>query len=96
MNEKKYLEIIDADGKTIKYEIIMAFKLAETDKYYVVYTDSLENDVINIYAANYDPFDDTKFEKIATAKEWQIIEAQVRELLPPKNLNFQNQDNYIS
>ncbi len=92
MDEKKYLELIDENDKVIKYEIIMAFKLEETNKYYVVYTDNLENDVINIYAANYDPFDDTKFEKIATEKEWQIIAAQVKELIPQKNFNLQNKN----
>ena len=51
-----------------------------------------KNDVINIYAANYDPFDDTKFEKIATEKEWQIIAAQVRELIPQKTFNLQNKN----
>lgn len=92
MNEKKYLELIDENDKVIKYEIIMAFKLEETNKYYVIYTDNSENDVINIYAANYDPFDDTKFEKIATEKEWQIIAAQVRELIPQKTFNLQNKN----
>lgn len=91
MNEKKYLELIDENDKVIKYEIIMAFKLEETNKYYVIYTDNLENDVINIYAANYDPFDDSKFEKIVTEKEWQIIETQIRELFPQKTLNLKNE-----
>ena len=70
----------------------MAFKLEETNKYYVVYTDNTpnENNTINIYAANYDPFDDSKFEKIATEKEWQIIESQVKELFPQKKLYLEN------
>ena len=90
MNEKKYLEIIDNNDNVIKYEIVTTFKLTETNKYYVVYTDNSTNEdnAVNIYAASYDPFDDSKFEKITTDKEWQIIEAQVRKLLSSKKINF--------
>ena len=90
MNEKKYLELIDENDNVIKYEIIMAFKLEETNKYYVIYTDNSvnEDNITNIYAANYDPFDNSKFEKIATEKEWKIIEAQIRNLFPQNVLNL--------
>lgn len=90
MNEKKYLEIIDNNDNVIKYEIVTTFKLAETNKYYVVYTDNSinEDNAVNIYAASYDPFDNSKFEKITTDKEWQIIEAQVRKLISQKEITF--------
>ncbi len=94
MRETKYLELIDENNNVIKYEIIMSFKLEETNKYYVVYTDNSINkdNSINIYAAIYDPFDDSKFEKITTDKEWQIIEAQVKELLPKNDLIIKNKN----
>ncbi len=91
MEDKKYFEITFEDGKTQKYEIITAFKLAETGKYYLVFTDDLTKNEINIYAANYDPSDDTKFEQIKTAEEWQIIKSQVNRIFPKTKIKLKKE-----
>ena len=86
MSEKKYLEIIDENDNVIKYEIIMAFKIENTNKFYVVYTDNTynENNELNLYAASYDPSDDTKFELITDEKERSIVISRVKNLINEK------------
>lgn len=82
MNEKKYMKLIDKNGKEVEYEILCAFELAETEKNYVVYTDNTEDEdgSINVFAAIYDPEDDTKFEEIKTEKEWEAVEAMLQNI----------------
>ncbi len=92
MANNQYFEIITTDGKTLKYQIITAFKLASTGKYYIVFTDNLEQKTINIYAANYDPDDDTKFESIQTEAEWQIIKDQVNKIFQKTHINLKKEN----
>ena len=90
MNDKKYLEITDENDEIIKYEILLAFKIENEDNYYVVYTDNIPNEdgSINIYAANYDPFDNTKFNIIKNENIWKIIKSKINELMPQNKLNL--------
>ena len=82
MDDKKYIKLIDKNGKEVECEILCAFVLAETEKNYVVYTDNTEDEEgsLNVFAAIYDPDDDTKFEEIKTEKEWEAVEAMLQSL----------------
>ena len=83
MTEKKFLKLIDDNGKEMEYEILGAFVLASTGKNYVVYTDNTkdENGSINVYASIYYPDDDTKFEKIETEEEWEAVEKMLETIM---------------
>lgn len=85
-NEKKYMEIIDDNDNVIKYEILLNFLLADTGKHYIVYTDNTYNadGDLNVYAAIYNPLDDTKLEKIKTNQEWQIINDHIKKFILKK------------
>ena len=75
--DKKIMKIID-DGKEKEYEIIQTFKYNKN--FYVVYTDNAYTDnKLNIYAAKYFPFDDSKLEPIKADEEWQIIEHSLKQ-----------------
>ena len=75
--DKKIMKIIE-DGKEEEYEIIQTFKYNKN--FYVVYTDNAYTDnKLNIYAAKYFPFDDSKLEPIKTEEEWQIIEYSLKQ-----------------
>ena len=82
MEEKKYIKLIDKNGKEVEYEILCAFVLRETEKNYVVYTDNTtdEEGNLNVFAAIYDPDDDTKFEEIKTEAEWDAVESMLQSL----------------
>lgn len=75
----KYFYVLDEFGKQIKYEIILAFKSAKTNKNYVIYTDNTYNDdSINLYASIY--YDDfSKLDSINTEEDWNIIENKLKE-----------------
>lgn len=75
MMEKKTLSIIDKYGKEIKYEILYAFRLEETKKDYIIYTDNTIDNVgkLNIFASIYH-LDDNTLENIETEEEWEAIE----------------------
>lgn len=69
------LKIIDKDGNEKEYEILLAFYWTKTNKYYVVYTDNIEDENgLNTYASIYYPDDNTKLDKIETEEEWNEIE----------------------
>lgn len=82
MNQKKFFNIIDEDGKEKEYEIITAFKWSKTNKNYIVYTDNTndENGNLNIYAAIYYPQDDSKLDAIETGEEWDEVERRLKSL----------------
>ena len=82
-DEKKYMEIIDENDNSIKYEILLSFMLSDTGKHYIIYTDNTynENNELNVYASIYNPLDDTKLEKIESEQEWRIINNQIRRLI---------------
>ena len=69
------LKMIDKDGNEKEYEILLAFYWTKTNKYYVVYTDNIEDENgLNTYASIYYPDDNTKLDKIETEEEWNEIE----------------------
>ena len=72
------MEIVDS-----KYEILLSFILDTTCKQYIVYTDNTYNEKneLNIYAVIYNPFDDTKLEKVESENEMQIVKSQIKKLL---------------
>ena len=82
MNEKKFLKVIDDSGKEIEYEILCAFKLSQTGKNYVAYTDgtSDEEGNLNIFASIFYPQDNSKLDSIKTEEEWQEVEKRLKEL----------------
>lgn len=83
MNEKKIFKSIDENGKEIEYEILSAFKMKQTNKDYIIYTDNTtdESGSINTYAAIYYPSEPTrKLEPIETESEWNEIEKIMQRL----------------
>ena len=86
MAKKKYMEIIDKNGNSIKYEILISFIL--NSKQYIVYTDNTYNEKkqLNVYVAIYNPLSDIKLEKIESESEMQIVISQIKKLL--KNVNI--------
>ncbi len=80
MNDKKILKLTDKNGKEIEYEILIAFKWIKTNKNYIVYTDNT-NDVngnLNIFAAIYYPYDNTKLDPIESDEEWDEIDRRLK------------------
>ena len=75
--------IYDETGKEIKCEALFTFESVETHKEYIVYTDNTkaEDGTTKIYAAIFNQDDgNVKLSPIETEKEWQIIEAAIKEL----------------
>lgn len=81
--EKKKLKIVEEDGTISEAEIIVAFRLNETNKEYVIYTFNEEDDKgnVTIYASAYE---EVKGEKqltgIATEEEWTKIKEILKAL----------------
>ena len=86
MAKKKYMEIIDKNGNSIKYEILISFLL--NNKQYIIYTDNTYNvkKQLNVYAAIYNPLNDIKLEKIESEIEMQIVASQIKKLLKDVNI----------
>jgi uncharacterized protein YrzB (UPF0473 family) len=79
--EDNTFSIYDELGNEVKCEIINIFILPETKKHYMLYTDkSYTEDKLNIYAAIFDPNDDTIFEEVTSEYEWNEIEKILKEL----------------
>lgn len=76
MKENNTLKLVNKDGIETEYEILCAFHLDTTDKYYLIYTDNEKNkkNELNVYASIFDPEDDSVFEQIKTKEEWDMIE----------------------
>ena len=81
MDEKKFLKIVDIEGKEVEYEILSAFKLEKTDKNYIVYTDNNKDEEgsLNIYASIYYP-KNNKLDSIETEEEWHEVERRLRNM----------------
>ena len=79
MDDKKYMTLIDEDGKETKYEILLTFKWKKTNKNYIVYTDNTydENSNLKVYAAIYYPDDDSKLDSVETEEEWDQIKSML-------------------
>lgn len=84
--DKTEFSVFDEFGNEFKYEIKLAYKSLKTNKYYMVYTDNTytEEGDLNIYAAIYDPYDETVFEEVKTEEEWDEIYDKISDL---KELN---------
>ncbi len=79
--DSKYITIIDDDGNTFNYEIILAFYWSKTKKHYLIYTDNTyENEKLNVSAAIYYPNDETRLDEITTEEEWNEIAKKLGEL----------------
>lgn len=83
MNDTKYLKVTDSLGNEKSYEILGTFKLPETGKHYVIYTDNVKDEVgnLHVYAAIYYPKDNTKLDKVETEEEWQEIERMLKDII---------------
>ncbi len=81
MDDRKYLKLIDKDGKEEKYEILVTFKWQ--NKNYVVYTDNTynENNELNVYASIYYPNDSSKLDPIESNEEWDKIDEMLSSLI---------------
>ena len=76
---KKILTIINSDGRKIDYEILNIFKLTQTNKDYIIYTDNTVdlNGNLNIYASIYE---NNKLVNIETNEEWLQIEKILKKI----------------
>ena len=74
--------VFDELGNENKYEVILAYKSFKTQKNYLVYTDNTttKDGELNMYAAIYDPLDDTVFEPVTTDAEWDDIKQKIEEM----------------
>ena len=82
-DEKKTLKIVEEDGTVTLAEIIVAFRLDDTNKEYVIYTLNEEDDKgnVTIYASAYEQVDDEKqLTGIATEEEWTKIKEVLKAL----------------
>ncbi len=80
MEENKF-SIFDELGNEVECEIINIFVLPKTNKHYMLYTDkSYTDDKLNIYAAIFDPNDETVFEEVTSEYEWEEISKIMEEL----------------
>ncbi|MDD4036014.1 MAG: DUF1292 domain-containing protein [Bacilli bacterium] len=81
--EKKVLKIIEENGTITEAEIIVAFRLDDTNKEYVIYTLNEEDEKgnVTIYASAYEEVDGEKqLTGIATEEEWTKIKEVLRAL----------------
>lgn len=82
-DEKKTLKIVEEDGTVTLAEIIVAFRLDDTNKEYVIYTLNEEDDKgnVTIYASAYEQVDGEKqLTGIATEEEWTKIKEVLKAL----------------
>ena len=86
MKTKQYLQLVE-NGKTVEYEIIMAFKWLRTNKNYIVYTDNNKdgNNNLKIYAGIFYPEDDNKFDTVLEDYEWEEIDKRLKSIINNKN-----------
>lgn len=82
MSNKNYLKMIDEEGNEVEYEILCAYKLTETKKNYVIFTDNTfdVSGNLNVYASIYYPSENNRLESIETDEEWQEVENRLIEL----------------
>ena len=80
--EKLTFSVIDENDVEHEFEILCAYKRLQTKKHYMIYTDNTydEQGKLNIYAAIYDPDDETVFEEIQTQEEWDEVNQRIKEL----------------
>lgn len=79
--EKLYFNIVDENDVKHKCEILSAYKLLKTGKHYMIYTDNTyDNGKLNVYAAIYDPNDETVFEDIKTQEELDEVNKRIIQL----------------
>lgn len=81
MKEENTFSIYDELGNETKCEIINIFVLPKTNKNYMLYTDNTyTEDRLNIYAAIFDPNDETVFEEVTSDYEWEEINKIMKDL----------------
>ena len=75
MKEKLYFSIYDELMNETKCEILTTFILTKTNKNYIIYTDNKKDNEgkLKVYAAIFDPNDESVFEEVKTNYEWQEI-----------------------
>ena len=80
--DKLYFSFTDDNNVTHKFEILVTYKMLETGKYYMIYTDNTydSNGELNAYAAIYDPFDESVFEELQTEEEWELANQYISKL----------------
>ncbi len=79
--ENNTFSIYDELGNEVECEIISIFVLPKTNKHYMLYTDkSHTNDKLNIYAAIFDPNDETVFDEVTSDYEWEEIDKILKEM----------------
>ena len=77
MEEKTKFTVLDEEGKEVTCEVLFTFDSEETNKSYIVYTDTTTDEEGNtkVYASIFNPKDEkTELIPIETDREWKIIE----------------------
>lgn len=91
---KNTFSMIDENGNEVVYDVLFTFESEETNKNYIVYTDSSKDEEgnIQVFASIYDPENPKgKLEAIKTDKEWKIIET-ILNTLQEEIRNKKNKD----
>ena len=82
MGKKTFKAIVNS--KEIEYEILCTYKLIDTNKDYIIYTDNSydTNNNLNVYASIYYPNDLNKgFDNIETDYEWEKVNDMLKQVL---------------
>ena len=76
MKEDLKFSIYDELGNETICRIICSFFNVNNKNHYLVYTDDSydKNNKLNIYAAIFDPNDDSVFEEVKSDEEWKYID----------------------
>ncbi|MBR4230586.1 MAG: DUF1292 domain-containing protein [Bacilli bacterium] len=77
MEEDSKIYLIDENGKSKEYKVLLTFTAKENNNFYVVYTDgSLDEDgYVITYAGIYDKKNDKKvLLPVETDAEWELID----------------------
>ncbi len=81
--EKKMITIVDPEGNKTDVEVVIAFKIEDTNKEYVIYTknEKDENGNITIYVSALEEINGEKqLTGINSDEEWQKIKEIIKQL----------------
>lgn len=82
MKDNLKFSIYDEFGNETICRVICSFINANNKKHYLVYTNDTydKNNNLNVYAAIFDPNDESIFEEVKSDEEWKYIDNFLKEL----------------
>ena len=84
MDNEAFFKVVNEFGEEIECEVLFTYEDANTNKYYIAYTDnSLDEDGVStrVFASTFDPNEESPIlHPIETEEEWQKIEELLESL----------------